>query len=279
MTIISKTARFDNARALTNEEMYKLAPSIFAIDKHESRSQKFRPIPTIEILDKLKIEGFVPVGVRQSRSRDENKNNFTKHLVRLRRIDESIKYAVGDTICEILLKNANDGTSAYELMAGLFKITCLNSMVSKIGELDSIKIKHFGKMADDIIEGTYTVLNSAENNLETAIQWSQLKLSAPKKLQFAEAVKEFRFRNYKVQDLNPIDLISPRREEDTGDDLWSVFNCAQENIIRGGINFRIKNPETNKIRYNTTREVKNIEQDLKLNKQLWALAEQTALAA
>ena len=44
MTIISKTARFDNARALTHEEMFKIAPSIFAIDKHESRSAKFKPI-------------------------------------------------------------------------------------------------------------------------------------------------------------------------------------------------------------------------------------------
>ena len=70
MTIISKTARFDNARALTHEEMFKIAPSIFAIDKHESRSAKFKPISTIEVLDKLGTEGFVPVGVRQSTSRD-----------------------------------------------------------------------------------------------------------------------------------------------------------------------------------------------------------------
>ncbi|TCU30899.1 uncharacterized protein DUF932 [Rhizobium azibense] len=41
------------------------------------------------------------------------------NLIRLRRINDGKVYNVGDTVCEILLKNANDGTSAYELMAGL----------------------------------------------------------------------------------------------------------------------------------------------------------------
>ena len=70
MTVYSSTARFDNACALTQDEMYKIAPSIFAVQKHESRSERFRPIPTIEILKGLEEEGFVPVGVKQSNSRD-----------------------------------------------------------------------------------------------------------------------------------------------------------------------------------------------------------------
>ncbi|WP_366142419.1 DUF932 domain-containing protein [uncultured Roseibium sp.] len=47
-------------------------------------------------------------------------------MIRLRRLDNDRKYGVGDTVCEILLKNANDGTSTYDLMAGLFRVCCLN---------------------------------------------------------------------------------------------------------------------------------------------------------
>jgi hypothetical protein len=46
-----RTARFDDsARALTEDEMRRAAPSIFAARPHASRSQRFRAIPTIEVL-------------------------------------------------------------------------------------------------------------------------------------------------------------------------------------------------------------------------------------
>lgn len=41
---------------------------------------------------------------------------------------------MGDTFCDILLKNAKDGTSAYELMAGLFRIRCLEQALEKCEE-------------------------------------------------------------------------------------------------------------------------------------------------
>ncbi len=73
----------------------------------------------------------MPVGVKQGRTSDASKKDFTKHLIRLRRLDHDAKFSVGDTVCEILLKNANDGTSAFDIMAGLFRIRCLNSLVAQ----------------------------------------------------------------------------------------------------------------------------------------------------
>ncbi len=144
MTIYTKTARFDTGRSMTESELLRAAPSIFAMSAHESRSERFMPIPTIEILRGLIAEGFVPVGAKQSSSRTEGKAAYTKHLIRLRRIDDGKVYNVGDTVCEILLKNANDGTSAYELLAGLFRVRCLNSLVSQTGTIDSVKVRHSG---------------------------------------------------------------------------------------------------------------------------------------
>jgi hypothetical protein len=122
MTIYTDTARFDTGRAMTETEMRRVAPSIFATTAHESRSERFQPIPTIDVLRGLMKEGFVPVGAKQSSTRTEGKADFTKHLIRLRHVDDGKVYRVGDTVCEILLKNANDGTSAYELLAGLFRL-------------------------------------------------------------------------------------------------------------------------------------------------------------
>jgi hypothetical protein len=278
MSIYTKTARFDAARALTEDEMHRLAPSIFATQAHESRSERFQPIPTIEVLRGLMKEGFMPVGVRQSGTRDASKINFTKHLIRLRRIDDDAKFKVGDTVCEILLKNANDGTSAYDLMAGLFRIRCLNSLVAQTGTIDSIKVRHSGDVQGKVIEGTYTVLNEAHKALAAPQDWSAVKLDRDERQAFAEAAHVLRFADAEGETATPItpaQLLMPRRHDDRADDLWTTFNVAQENVIRGGLR-AVQRDELGRRRRVTTRAVNGIDQDVKLNKALWLLSERMA---
>ncbi len=179
MSIYTHTERFDSGRAISEDEMRTLALSIFAMTAHESRSERFQPIPTIEILRSLTQEGFVPVGVKQSATRIEGKADYTKHLIRLRRVDDGKTYHVGDSICEILLKNANDGTIPYELMAGMFRIRCMNSLVAQTGTIDTTKVRHSGDLAGEVIEGTYRVLEEAERTLSAPQDWSNLSGRKP----------------------------------------------------------------------------------------------------
>lgn len=165
MSIYTKTARFDTGHALSEDELFDLAPSIFATQAHESRSERFAPIATIDALRALNREGFVAVGAKQCKTRDAGRQAFTKHLIRLRHADWRSKpesYHVGDTICEILLKNANDGACQYDLMAGLFRIRCLNSLVAQTGEVESVKVRHSGDVAAKVIEGTYKTCGSTK---------------------------------------------------------------------------------------------------------------------
>lgn len=75
-------------RPLTNDELQRIVPSAFSSEKHDSRSERYTYIPTIEILDRLREEGFQPFYATQSRTRDIEKREFTKHLLRLRRHDQ-----------------------------------------------------------------------------------------------------------------------------------------------------------------------------------------------
>jgi hypothetical protein len=124
----------------------------------------------------LEQEGFFVVGARQSGSRDASKTDYTRHLIRLRRLDDAQKYRVGDTVCEIILKNANDSTTTYELMAGLFRIRCLNSMVARIATIDSIKVRHSGDALQKVIDGTYRVLGQVDAVLAATQDWSRIAL-------------------------------------------------------------------------------------------------------
>ncbi|NTE84813.1 DUF945 domain-containing protein [Agrobacterium tumefaciens] len=278
MTVYTSTARFDTGRALTEDELRKLAPSIFAKTAHESRSERFQPIPTIEVLRGLEKEGFVAVGAKQSSSRIEGKADYTKHLIRLRRIDDGKVYSVGDTVCEILLKNANDGTSAYELMAGLFRVRCLNSLVTQTGTIEEIKVRHSGDVQAKVIDGTYTVLKAAENALVAPQDWSTLRLNSEEKEILAQSAHMLRFGDVDgavTTTIQPAQLLKQRRADDVSDDLWTTWNVVQENAIRGGIR-AVGRDDLGRPRRVRSRAVTGIDQDIKLNKALWLLGAEMA---
>ncbi|QKV55702.1 DUF932 domain-containing protein (plasmid) [Comamonas antarctica] len=69
---------------LTDVQIREVAPSIFAQEKHSSRSERYSYIATSAILSELRKEGFDPFMVCQTRVRDEGKREHTKHMVRLR---------------------------------------------------------------------------------------------------------------------------------------------------------------------------------------------------
>jgi hypothetical protein len=278
MTIYTNTARFDSARSMTEDELRTAAPSIFAVEAHSSRSERFRPIPTIEILRGLAKEGFVPVGAKQCIVRHDDRVNFTKHLIRLRRLDDDKTYKVGDNVCEILLKNGNDGSSAYDLMAGLFRIRCMNSLVAQTSTIDSVKVRHSGDAMGKVIEGTYRVLDETHKLLNAPATWTGLEMDRDERAAFAEAAHILRFGDAEGTVTTPIKpdaLLVPRRFDDNGRDLWTTFNVIQENAIRGGISARGRNA-AGQVRRTTTRAVNGIDQDVKLNKALWVLAERMA---
>jgi hypothetical protein len=67
-------------------------------------------------------------------------------------------------------------------------------------------------------------------------------------------------------------LLNPRRYGDGAKDLWTTLNTIQENIIRGGR----RNPYRRRpdgSRMPKSRAVKGIDEDMKLNKALWQMAE------
>jgi hypothetical protein len=285
-TLYASSARFDDtSRPMTNDEIRRIAPSVFATVAHESRSERFRAIPTIDVLDGLRGEGFFPVAVKQSRARDAGKAEYTKHLIRLRRFDdEAKKYSVGDVLPEILLKNANDGTSAYDLMSGLFRIRCLNSLVSQTATLDSVKVRHSGDAIGKVIEGTYRVLETSRAALAAPENWGQIQMNRDARLAYAEAAHILRFGDAEGNvdtAFRPEQLLQTRRRDDDGADLWTITNVVQENVIRGGLRARVAAHYDDEggyvpARRVSTREVKGIDQDVRLNKALWVLSEKMA---
>jgi hypothetical protein len=254
--------------ALTDDQIFRVAPSIFAQEPHESRSERYAYIPTIDVLNGLRKEGFEPFSVVQSRCRLEGKSEFTKHMIRMRHVDTIMAPQAN----EIILLNSHDGTSSYQLLSGVFRFVCQNGMVA--GQImEDIRIGHRGRaldIRDDVIEGAYTVLQGFNKVDESRENMQAERLSYEEQALFARAALLLR---YDIDDAGkaPIQaeqLLRPQRREDMGTDLWSTFNVVQENALKGGLRGRTANNHRT-----STRAVTGISQDLKLNQALWVLAE------
>jgi hypothetical protein len=264
--------------ALEEGQIIKAAPSIGAQGKHESRSEKYTYIPTIDVLRGLIKEGFQPVEVRQGGSRDELKRGFTKHMIRMRHAGDSVSRLsmVGDSVREIVLLNSHDGTSSYQLMNGLYRLVCLNGLITcEGGEMQ--RVAHKGDIIGQVIEGAYTVLSQGDATRERVKEMQSLQLSNGEQEAFASAALELRFNDKdeegkrKAAPIEPRQLLGVRRHEDAGNDMWKTFNRVQENIIQGGNGYVHRAADGQRSRRHT-RPVNSIDGNVSINRALWVLA-------
>jgi Domain of unknown function (DUF932) len=270
--------------ALTDDQLMRYVPSIFATEAHSSRSARFRPIPTFEMVQALRKEGFVPVSAIQSRTRDETKKDFTKHMVRFRQADRKawLDHRIGEVYPEMVLVNSNAGEASYGLYAGLFRIACLNGLISMSEEFDAIRVTHSGNnIVDRVIEGTFQVIEQSNIAINDADRWAGIKLERQEALAFAQAARVLRFGDAEgnLPEGLPItaeQMLAPRRAADVEPTLWNVMNRLQEASISGGLSGvrRITNGDTGQehTRRMTTRPIAGIDDNVKLNRALWTLA-------
>jgi hypothetical protein len=87
MSIINAARTFTAVRALTNDDIRRAAPSVFAATPWHAQSDRYKFIPIIEGVDVLRDRCFLPTRATQSTSRIEGKGDFTKHMIRFRHVD------------------------------------------------------------------------------------------------------------------------------------------------------------------------------------------------
>lgn len=248
---------------LQNHEIARVAPSVFAAGAHHSRKDSYAFVPTAQVLDRLRSEGFEPFEARQTRVRKEEKKPFTRHMLRLRHPD-MIK--ADDVTPEIILLNSHDGTSSYQLLTGFFRSICDNGLVA--GNVHSdIRIAHRGNIGDNVIDGCISVVQNLEQITNRVDEYRGKILKLFDRVDFAERALQIKWG-----DKPPVtadDILTARRWEDGSDSLWNVFNTVQENLLKGGIAGRAATGR--RIR---TRGIGAIDNDVKINKALWQLADE-----
>jgi hypothetical protein len=255
--------------ALTEGELQRIAPSVFAEGAHESRSARYTHIPTVEVLRGLAREGFQPFFAVQGKCRVPGKADFTKHMLRFRHAD-SIARADrgGDTVNEIIMINSHDGTSQYQMLAGCFRGVCANGLITG-NIVEDIRIRHSGRVVVEVVEGAHKILAGFEAVDASKDAFKALQLTPCERDAFALGALAIRYpdRELNAMPIAADQVIAPRRYEDRDGSLWATFNAAQENLIQGGVR------TSDRRRRAHTRAVNAIDGNVSINRGLWILAE------
>jgi hypothetical protein len=255
---------------LTNSELLAKAPALFTQEPHYDVSDKYHFIPTIDVIEEIRANNWYPVNVSEAKIRNDDKQGYQQHLVRFRHFDDLLNPP--ENAVELLLFNSHDRTKSFSISAGIFRYVCSNGLVIADSVFESHTIRHLGSDRDnDVANAIASIISVKPKLMKKVDTLNSIELTELEKESFAHSSIPLRFEDH--LEVNYKDVLTPHREEDRNNRLYTVMNIIQENLLRGNLS------GTNKItgKRFTSKEITSISKDTEINKSLWDIAERIAL--
>ena len=189
---------FGQGTALDDVTLLRKVPSIFASDHSFRRDERhYNLFKTVDVISALRDEGYFPVYARTNGSRNQgtyNNVDTRKHMVRFTHRDfiES-PLAVNDERPELILTNSHDGSSSFQIMAGLFRKICSNGMMVMQQGVEERRIRHIGHTLDEVITSTLDVARSLDCVMDTVNTMKGINLNEKQRRDLAAEIAEARF--------------------------------------------------------------------------------------
>ena len=259
-----------NLRPLDDDRLRAIAPSVFASQAWNGVSEKYSFLPTSAVVSRMRENNWLPVWADEQLVRLDSRRGFQKHIIRFQRADQ-IGHAT-EYRPEVCLVNSHDRSSAYQLHAGIFRLICGNGLIIADATFEHISLRHVGFNPDQVIEAGFRVLENVPQLTENVESFRARRLTPSEEKAFAESALLLKYDDLKKSPIGAEKLLESRRYDDEGNDLWKTFNRIQENLIRGGLKEWSRRKENGK-RHARTRAVAGIDENVRLNKALWHLAE------
>jgi hypothetical protein len=214
--------------------------------------QKEFYIPTLDIVTKLQDEGWRLSGVAEQRGKNRK---ITSNYVQLQHPDFAVQNSKGknEAYTSITLSNSCNGSRPLQMSLGMFRQVCTNGLVRFDQHAETEKIKHIEVNARDLDRFVVSMNGKADKLLTEVNEMKHKGLSIEDMRKLAREAASLRYTN--LDEINIDDLFAVNRVEDESNDLWTVFNRIQENL---------------------THDVKNMNEDIRLNQQLFSLVENFA---
>jgi len=240
------------------EQIKAIAPSVFTEAKASHLTDKYIQTPTIRVVEDLVNLGWEVTKVQEVKSRKYA--GFQKHLLMFRHPDIMIKGQNGDDAQpQILLTNSHDGKAAFNFRVGIFRFVCENGLVISDADFGVVSIRHVNYTFESLQAKVNEMISKLPGLVNKINLFKSTTLTDTQMQQFATKACALRSK----QTINIMDVLNATRPEDEGNDLWAVFNRVQEKLVNGMF----------KTGTRKARVIKNFQQDIKINEQLFELAE------
>jgi len=265
--------KIENRDSLNMDELKMICPEIATPEINPALRQKlgitdrYVHVPTEKVIEDVMKLGWTPINAYRVNSR-KKRSGTGRHMVKFVNYDFMEE---GKTeYPELLLTNSHDGTTAFKLDVGIFRLVCSNGMVVKSQDFGSMKVRHYGYDFETIKGAVNELVEQIPDYLKQVDDMKEQKLEREQQLEFARQAAMLRFTNTTEEAIEKIvdmeDILESTRKEDDGDGLWEVFNRIQEKIVNGKFDYALGKKERK------ARPVKGFKSQVKLNQGLWELA-------
>jgi len=240
------------------EQIKQIAPSVFTTDKAPHLTDKYIQTPTSRVVEDLMSLGWQVTKAQEVKARKGK--GFQKHMIVFRNPEIMIKGKDGDdSFPQILLTNSHDGKAAFNFRVGIFRLVCSNGLVISDADFSNVSIRHINYTFESLQAKVAEMITKLPNLVQKINLFKSTELTEAQMTDFAQKAMELRTK----ERVNIMDVLTVDRPQDSGNDLWVVFNRVQEKLLGGS--YRAGKRKA--------RSVKNFQKDIELNEKLFELAE------
>jgi hypothetical protein len=240
------------------EQIKKIAPSVFTTEKAPHLTDKYIQTPTSRVVEDLMSLGWQVTKAQEVKARKGQ--GFQKHIIVFRNPEIMIKGKDGDdSFPQILLTNSHDGKAAFNFRVGIFRLVCSNGLVISDADFSNVSIRHINYTFESLQAKVAEMITKLPNLVQKINLFKSTELNEVQMADFAQKAMQLRTK----EQVNIMDVLTPDRPQDSGNDLWVVFNRVQEKLLGGS--YRAGKRKA--------RSVKNFQKDIELNEKLFELAE------
>ncbi len=256
--------------SLTNDHIISLAPAAGSLEPINGVSSRYSFVPTLTAVDLLRDAGWFPVHAEQSLVRNAEREGYQRHLIRFAKNGLSFD---GERV-DLVLYNSHDCGCSFRLIASVWRQICGNGLMVA-SEFANFSHKHIGFTPDAFIRSAHDIASAAGTIADRVDEMKVIEMTPDEKGVYANAAHSLIYDEPENAPVRPNQLLDERRFDDKGNDLWTTFNVVQENVMRGGLKGMTRG-DNGRIKRTTTRPVKALDRNIKLNQALWYLTEKMA---
>lgn len=247
-----------------NNDINKLSAFIPSLNKDWRTNQRISSKPfQIESLDAIREfqrQGWNVAGALENRGENRKVAN---HFIKMEHPDFTMLNKKGQTeaVATMNIQNSCNGSKPMELDLGVYRLVCSNGAIAHTS-YSNAKVPHSEKGQYDLQEILCDLGIRTQGVMEEFNKLKESELTPAEAISMAADAARIRFG--KDVEFDVSQLLNIVRDEDKGDDVWTVFNRIQENLTQA---HRIT--DENGAMYGA---VTDSREDTRINKELFQLA-------